>query len=145
MNDELRNARMRMKMTQEELAEKLDVSRQTVAKWENGESVPDIMRCTQLAEVFEVEIDDIASMFIPQKTKGYPGPKGKYIFGKCVIRRGLIVLPDDAIQIFNLKDGDELLLVGDIKQGMALVPVSGVNDFVTQFDNAPVLEVKDNE
>lgn len=145
MNDALRQARMRKRMTQEDLAERLDVSRQTVAKWENGESIPDIMRCTQLAEVFEVEIDDIASMFIQKKAGSFAGPRGKYLFGKCVINRQRILIPDEALQIFNLKDGDELLLVGDIKQGMALVPVSGVNEFISQLDNAPVLEVKDNE
>ena len=145
MNEALRQARIRKKLTQEALAEMLDVSRQTVAKWENGESMPDIMRCTQLADIFDVEMDDIAAMFIPEKSAGFRGPKGKYIFGRCVINSGRIVIPEDALQIFGLNDGDELLLMGDIKQGMALIPVKEVNDFVSQFDNAPVLEVKDNE
>ncbi len=145
MNDVLRQVRISKKMTQEELAEKLDVSRQTIAKWENGESIPDIMRCSQLAEIFDIDMDNVASMFIQRDINKAMNAKRKFIFGKCRIKHNRIVIPEDAQRVFGLKDGDELLLVGDIKQGMALIPISGVDDFVTQLDNAPVLEVDDYE
>ena len=41
-------------LSQEELAEQLNVSRQTLSKYETGESLPDIERCKQLAEIFGV-------------------------------------------------------------------------------------------
>ena len=145
MNDVLRQVRISKKMTQEELAEKLDVSRQTIAKWENGESIPDIMRCSQLAEIFDIDMDNVASMFIQRDINKAMNAKRKFIFGKCRIKHNRIVIPEDAQRVFGLKDGDELLLVGDIKQGMALIPISGVDDFVAQLDNAPVLEVDDYE
>ena len=145
MNDVLRQVRISKKMTQEELAEKLDVSRQTIAKWENGESIPDIMRCSQLAEIFDIDMDNVASMFIQRDINKAMNAKRKFIFGKCRIKHNRIVIPEDAQCVFGLKDGDELLLVGDIKQGMALIPISGVDDFVTQLDIAPVLEVDDYE
>lgn len=37
------------KMTLEEVADKINVSRQAVAKWENGDSIPDIVNCVSLA------------------------------------------------------------------------------------------------
>ena len=43
--------------SQEELAEKIDVSRQAVSKWESAQSVPDLNRVLQLAEVFGVSTD----------------------------------------------------------------------------------------
>ena len=46
-------------LSQEELAEKIGVSRQTLSKWETGESLPDIVKCTLLAEVFGVTLDDL--------------------------------------------------------------------------------------
>ncbi len=46
-------------LTQEELAEKLDISRQSVAKWENGESVPDIDRLIALSGFFGISTDFI--------------------------------------------------------------------------------------
>lgn len=43
--------------SQEELAEKLSVSRQSVSKWESGQSVPDLNRILELARIFGVTTD----------------------------------------------------------------------------------------
>ena len=44
-------------MSQEELAEKLQLTRQTISKWETGASTPDLELLIQLAEVFDVSVD----------------------------------------------------------------------------------------
>lgn len=49
--------RTNMNLSQEELANKLDISRQSVTKWENGQSFPDIQNLIQLSEIFKVSID----------------------------------------------------------------------------------------
>ena len=49
--EQLSRYRKEAKMTQEELAEKCDVTRQAVAKWENGESVPDVYKISQIAGI----------------------------------------------------------------------------------------------
>lgn len=50
------------------------------------------------------------------------GPEGKYLFGLVKIGdKGQIVIPKEAREVFGLKPGDQLLMVGDIKQGLALV------------------------
>ena len=49
-------------MSQEQLAEKIKVSRQSVSKWESGESLPDIDRLPELSRIFHVTID---SLLIP--------------------------------------------------------------------------------
>jgi len=41
------------------LAEKCDVSRQAVAKWESGESLPDIYKISQIAKLFEVSLEEL--------------------------------------------------------------------------------------
>lgn len=46
-------------MTQEQLAEKCDVSRQAVTKWESGESEPAIAKLVKLSEILEVSIDEL--------------------------------------------------------------------------------------
>ena len=81
MNESLRKLRLAAKMTQEDLAEKMNVSRQSVAKWESGESVPDITKCNELAKIFYLEINDIANLFIPQTEGKTLRPKNKYVFG----------------------------------------------------------------
>ena len=46
-------------MTQEKLAQKLNVSRQAISKWESGETVPEVATLLQLAELFSCKLDDL--------------------------------------------------------------------------------------
>ncbi len=45
--------------SQEEIAEKIDISRQAYGKWESGETIPDIEKCALLAEVYGITIDSL--------------------------------------------------------------------------------------
>ena len=54
----LRYLRNRHGLSQEEVAEKIGVSRQSVAKWENGDSLPDILKCEALADLYGVSWND---------------------------------------------------------------------------------------
>ena len=51
--------RKRARMTQVALAEKINFSDKAVSKWERGESIPDLPTIVQLAEVFEVTVNDL--------------------------------------------------------------------------------------
>ena len=66
------------KFSQEEVAERIGVSRQAVAKWEAGQSVPDILNCDALAKLYDVELDDLIHYDQEQTGKGIP-PKGKHL------------------------------------------------------------------
>lgn len=58
----LRNA---MKLSQEQLAEKLEVSRQSVSKWESDKTTPEVNIILQLASVFNITLDDLLRDDIP--------------------------------------------------------------------------------
>lgn len=51
--------RKRMRLTQAGLAEKLNYSDKAVSKWERGESAPDVLTLMQLAELFEVTVNEL--------------------------------------------------------------------------------------
>ena len=55
--DKIMEERKKNGWSQEELADKLSVSRQAVSKWERAQSVPDLQRVIQLAEIFNVSTD----------------------------------------------------------------------------------------
>lgn len=55
-------------MSQDELAEQINVSRQTLSKYETGESLPDIEKCKKLADVFGVTVDDLISYDLKLRT-----------------------------------------------------------------------------
>ena len=57
LNEQITQLRRERKMSQEELAEILQVSRQSVSKWENGLSNPDTENLIRLAEIFQVDVN----------------------------------------------------------------------------------------
>ena len=57
LGKQIRKYRMEQNLSQEELAEKIFVSRQTISNWENDKSYPDIKSLVLLSEVFHVSLD----------------------------------------------------------------------------------------
>ena len=49
-------------------------------------------------------------------------PKGKYAWTATVGEKGQIVIPKQAREVFNIKSGDTILLLGDEKRGIAIPP-----------------------
>ena len=128
--------RQRNGMTQEALSERINVSRQTVAKWERGESEPDCSSLMRLSTLFNVTIDAlVGNVDEDQKIVGV-APKGKYFFGMVKIGEdGSIVLPQKALEIFNLSVGSELAVLGDEDRGFALVPKKQITDMFSLVDS----------
>ena len=119
--DNLLQLRKMNHMSQEELAEKVNVSRQTLSKWETGESVPDIEKCKLLAEIFRVTLDDLVRYESTVDGLGVP-PRGKHAFGLVTVGdKGQIVITAKARRIFNIQAGDQLLVLGDEEQGLAII------------------------
>lgn len=133
LNQILVSLRKRDGLTQEQLAEKIGVSRQAVANWEKGESTPDISNCISLANLFGVSIDELVGHSDP--STGAIPPKGKYFFGSLTVgSRGQIVIPKKARDVFNIQEGDQLLLLGDDERGLALLPAHAMNEFIQAFN-----------
>lgn len=61
-DENLRNLRKEKDYSQEYLAIKLDVTRQTISKWENGSAMPDLKKLVELAEFFEISMDDLLGL-----------------------------------------------------------------------------------
>ena len=56
-------------LSQEELASRLDVTRQTVSKWELGDSTPDMDKLVLLGELFGISLDELVLGKVPVTTK----------------------------------------------------------------------------
>ena len=103
--------------SQDELAEKIGVTRQTLSKYETGESLPDIERCKRLADIFGVSMDDLVNYEkTDRENLGLEvPPKGKHVFGMVKVGdKGQIVIPANARKIFDIQLGDE-------EQGIAIL------------------------
>lgn len=58
-NEKLISIRKKRGLSQEELGMELQVSRQTISKWENGQSYPDFQRLVQLSDYFDMTLDEL--------------------------------------------------------------------------------------
>lgn len=118
MVNQLKLMRTRMGMTQEEVAEQVGVSRQAVAKWEKGESLPDIESCVHLADLFGVPLD----MLVRGLKEEIQRDGSQQMFG-CVKMndKGQITLPVQLREAFGMKPGCMVLLLADTERGIALV------------------------
>ena len=109
--------------------QKIGVSRQTLSKYETGESLPDIEKSKLLADAFGVSIDDLISYDKNKEDNlglGVP-PKGKHIFGMVKVGdKGQIVIPAKARKIFDINTGDNLIVLGDEGQGLAIIKEKGL-------------------
>ena len=122
-------------MTQEQVAEVAGVSRQSYAKWEQGETVPDIEKCDRLAKLYGFCIDALIHQDnAVGHTRIAPAPVGKHLWGMVTIgSKGQIVIPKAARETFDLKEGDSLVVLGDEAEGIALVKST---DFETRMQEA---------
>jgi len=122
ISENLQFLRKRFHFSQEEVAEKIGVSRQAVAKWESGETMPDMFNCMALSKLYNVSLDDLVS-YRPDENDGLDiPPRGKYIFGLAAVGdKGQIVIPAKARRVFGIKPGDQLLVLGDEGRGLALL------------------------
>ena len=67
LSENLRLLRKQKLLSQEDLAEKCQVSRQAIAKWESGESVPTIEKLIYLANLYDVTLDELVGCIVIDK------------------------------------------------------------------------------
>lgn len=67
LGNSLYKSRKKKGLSQEEVAEKLGVSRQTISKWETEETVPDIYQAKKLAKIYGLSLDELMDVDLDQK------------------------------------------------------------------------------
>ena len=109
--------------SQEEIAEKIGISRQAYAKWEKGSTVPDVDKCAKLADIYGTTIDSLIRYNTHQEGMVVaPAPKGKHLFGTVTINEaGQVIIPENARETLQIKAGDRLIVLGEEGEGLALM------------------------
>lgn len=123
--DNLKLLRYRSGYTLEAIAEIISVSRQSVAKWESGDSVPDIINCVKLASLYKISLDELVNKPLKDAVSGdFSGGTGRICGVIDISPEGTVRLPDSVMALFDLHPGGKVLLLADQKQGLALVKCS---------------------
>ena len=123
--------------SQEEIAERIGISRQAYAKWESGATIPDIEKCSLLAKTYGTTIDSLIKTTTAEGIGMLPPPPdGKNIWGSVTINeRGQLVIPKAARVKFGLTGGQRLIVLSD-EEGIALVPAETFEDKIAQMKKA---------
>lgn len=95
ISENIRVLRLSRGWTQEELAEKLHVTRQAVGHYESGRTVPDVDTCRRLAEVFGVSLEVVL------EGEGEPAPTPRWIPWLTLGTAGAFPLVRSAIMVVN--------------------------------------------
>ena len=61
LGNKILQLRKKYNLSQEQLAEKINVARQTISKWELGETSPDIKQAKELSKIFNVSLDELVN------------------------------------------------------------------------------------
>lgn len=78
----LKQRRNTLKMTQEEVAEKIHVSRQTISNWENGRNLPDINSLILISEIYAISLDELMKGD-PKMVKQLDKKRQFFLFFSC--------------------------------------------------------------
>lgn len=79
LGQQIYELRTKKGLSQGELAEALDVSRQSISKWETGSSVPELDKLIKLSQLFGVTLDELVLDKTPEETPPPPEPKVIYV------------------------------------------------------------------
>ena len=128
LSENLRKYRMAKNLTQEDVAEYLGITPQSVSKWERGESYPDITLLPALANIFETSIDLLVGMDAIRaestqrnihKTAVEYQRGGNYAAAEKTYRDALLIYPNNPGMVLGLASA--LALKGDTNEAIELI------------------------
>lgn len=123
--DNLNLMRQKSGYSLEALAEIISVSRQTIAKWEMGDSYPDLMNCMKLASLYKVSLDELVNKPLREiQNSDFLSLDNKIGGVIDVSEEGMIRIPDTVMEMFDIHPGEKVLMLADKNQGIALIKCS---------------------
>ena len=115
INEKILLLRKKEGLSGEALAERLNVTRQTISNWERGETTPDLSQAVLLSKVFKVSLDDLVDNKLELETKDDPNNILKSLIGKKCI----LLVDDDYMDGYI--DGNKSVLVQDVSNSFIKV------------------------
>lgn len=109
--------RKRLGLSQDELADRLYVTRQAVSKWERGASAPSLDTLGEMRKLFSVSIEELLGLFEPIKEEGediFLNHDRGYIIKGLISGELKLSVPD---VLYRLSPAERMLVLKNIKDG----------------------------
>ena len=111
--------RKRLGLSQEELADKLYVTRQALSKWENGTSVPSLDTLSQISKLFSVSFEELLGLFDKEKLDVdendiFRGHDRSFILSKIVSGEVKVKIHD---VLYQMSPAERMYILKHLKEG----------------------------
>lgn len=103
----LKEARKNTGMTQEQVAERIMVSRVTLSHWENGKSLPDIASLINLSNLYNISLDELVKGDSKMTDKVKKDAKNSQVNSRLILTTGILVTVVGVIYAFSVVFGGE--------------------------------------
>lgn len=125
-NEKLTSIRKKKGLSQEELGMELQVSRQTISKWETGESNPDIDKIVPLCNFFEISTDEFLKGrdIVYERKLSKEKKKNKALtFSLCLIIFGIMIILTMLLEELDVNEGiiGSIIMFGLVLIGVLLI------------------------
>ena len=153
--------RAELSLSQEELAERLCVSRSAIAKWETGKGTPDVVNLKALAALFQMSVDELLGIeskekgkkdetYNPEENKVIPEERTlePYYFKKCSVElsgwnNGFVdgyIVGEDREYLFYIIPEKKFLEVGAVKKSIVVSITEGKERKPAEKENWPLVD-----
>lgn len=153
--------RAELSLSQEELAERLCVSRSAIAKWETGKGTPDVVNLKALAALFQMSVDELLGIeskekgkkdetYNPEENKVIPEERTlePYYFKKCSVElsgwnNGFVdgyIVGEDREYLFYIIPEKKFLEVGAVKKSTVVSITEGKERKPAEKENWPLVD-----
>ena len=103
LSNKLYRLRTEHSMSQEQLAEQLEVSRQSVSKWETGTSVPDLDKLIKICDIFSVSLDEITGRTVKNDEKNNPESTTAPASDEATVMTNNVEIPTEVHPVASVK------------------------------------------
>ena len=126
IGEKIYNLRKKKNLSQEDLASILNVSRQTISKWETGESNPDIDKIVPLCNFFEISTDEFLKGrdIVYERKLSKEKKKNKALtFSLCLIIFGIMIILTMLLEELDVNEGiiGSIIMFGLVLIGVLLI------------------------
>ena len=133
IGEKLKHRRTQLELTQQSVADRLHVTRQTISNWENNKSTPDLQSVIDLSEIYNISLDDLlkGDKQMIKKISAVEQLKG--------IKKGVLALLVPVLVVFYLfplamtQGGSEIVVFGVYMPGVLLI-TSLIYGYVYHFE-----------
>lgn len=145
--ENLKKYRIMKDLTQEDVADYLNITPQSVSKWERGESYPDITILPALSNYFKISIDELVGMEEIKRTEEYEKINKKWLENRKnnfhsenvkLMRKALKFFPNDALLLVQLSSSLERLDGTDKEKEQYLKESIAVQEQILQGEDSEV-------